>query len=107
MIKYLIFIILSIFIIIYFFISTNKVNNNSYKKAPNVDNKKVDLIDNFINTKAPLEKNYHQKPNYDKPKTVKQNLNKNKQDTNLDMDVDVNKETRELNKVQFKLDKKF
>lgn len=114
--KYLLILILIVLITAYFFIFNNKSSNNHIEKIDTninkdeqtIENKKVDLIDNFINTKINLPKKYEEKENYDKPTSnITNKISKEKNDTKLDVNVDINKETKEFEKLQFKIDKNF
>ncbi len=121
--KQLLILILLIAIALYFFIPKNEIkpelkpNIEEKTKSENIiqektdtkkiENKKVDLIDNFVNTKIDVPKNYQSKDNYTKPTSNTQNILKEKKETNIDVNVDINKETKELEKIKFKLEKNF
>lgn len=122
--KYLLILTLLVIILVYFFIfkeqqSTNLVNVTKDKeikieKAKNeknienkTENKKVDLIDNFVNTKVKLPKNYEIKDNYEKPVNNEKKVLNEKNNTKIDVNVDINKETKEFEKLKFKFEKNF
>lgn len=123
--KYLLLLIIIIPLTLYFFIFKTQSNNtqiNNYKdkeklKTENtiikdnsknkIENKKVDLIENFVNTKIVLPKNYDEKISYDKPNSDSKKSALKDNSVKIDVNIDINKETKEFEKLKFKLEKNF
>jgi len=113
--KYYILILLAFItlILIFFFISTKSISTKNIIENKKVDikkNEQIDtpLVEQEINTKLEKEnKNYLADIDYNKPKDNPNKVNIKKEDTKFGIDVDINKDTKEFEKVRFGLEKKF